>query len=329
MTTPWPITFDDVLAAQTRLSPFLQPTPLRRYAALDEALGMRVLLKHEVHQPTCAFKIRNGVAGLTAMSDAQRQRGVITASTGNHGQGVALAGQWLGVKVIVLAPVGTNPAKLQAMRGFGAEVIEFGDDFDASIAESKRRAAETGMTFIHGVDHPMMPAGAGTMTLEILEQCDAMNETPDAVLIAVGGGSQAVGAMTVLREKRPDIKVIGVQAAGAPTIHDSWHARQRLEGDPPRTFAEGVATRSTYDLTFDALQAGLDDFVLVTDDEMAAAMRLIARAAHHLVEPAGAASTAALSRDPLRTRFAGRTVVAILCGANVSQQVLQNVMTQP
>ena len=349
----WPITLDDVLAAERRIRPYLAVTPLRRYAALDEAVGLRVLVKHENHQPTCAFKVRNGLAAVTAMTTEERKRGVVAASTGNHGQGVAFAGQAMGVPVTICVPRVANPEKVAAMRGFGAEIVEEGKDYDEAIAVMRRLVRERGCVEVHGVNHPMMPAGAGTMTLEIARQAQEMGEEVGAMVVAIGGGSQAVGAMTVWRAMRPNVKVIGVQAAGASTIHDAWWTARKVRGAEGartnaegvvlktaterfvptiggaiRTFAEGLATRSTYELTFDALCAGLTDCVTVSDPEMATAMRLMIATTHNLAEPAGAAGLAALSKiGGLRDTLAGKAVVVVNCGANVDSATLRRVMT--
>lgn len=320
---PWPVTFAQIVAAQQRLASYLPMTALRQYPALDAAVGATVLVKHENHQPTCAFKVRNGLAALTALSDEERQRGVVCASTGNHGQGVAWAGQALGIDVTVCVPEKANPAKLEAMRGFGARLIEQGRDYDEAVAVMRQICHQENRIEIHGVNHPMMPVGAGTKTLEIVEQATALGLSIDAMFIAIGGGSQAVGAMTVLRKLSPRTQVIGVQAAGAATIHNAWHTGKREPGPPIATFAEGLATRNVYELTFDALREGLADFITVTDSEIAAAMRLMIAGTHNLTEPSGAAGLAGLLH--LRERFRGKTVVIINCGSNVDPATLGRV----
>ncbi len=319
----WPITYEDVTSAQHRLAAYLSPTPLRSYPLLDEALGVHVLVKHECHQPTGAFKVRNGLAALTAMRADELSLGVVAATMGNYGQGLAWAGQRLGAKVTICVPHGVNPDKMAAMRGFGAELVQEGDDFDEALDVMDRLVDERGLIAVHGVNHPMMPAGAGTITLEVVEQAAGGGEAVDTMVISIGGGSQAVGAMTVLRHRQPGAKVIGVQAAGASTIHDGWQQKKPLVGDRPNTIAEGVATRQTYELTFGALCDGLADFVLISDSDMAEAMRLIWRTTHHLVEPAGAAGIAAVSN--LRKQLAGQTVVVIFSGANVDGQTARSV----
>lgn len=317
-----PITFDDVLAARERIAPYLAPTPLREYSRLSAlaGAGMRIVVKHENHQPTNSFKIRNGLSFMTALDDDQRRRGVVAASTGNHGQGIAYGARLLGARATICVPAGNNPDKNEAMRALGATVVEEGRDYDEAVHVMLRLADERGMIVAHSTNDPRIIAGAGTMTLEILEQ------QPDieALVIAVGGGSQAVGALTVARSLAPALEVFGVQAAGAPAIHDSWHARRRLTTDSVHTFAEGVATRTTYDLTFPTLQAGLAGFVAVTDAEIAEGVRTIVSVTHNLIEGAGAMGFAALSK--LRDRLAGKRVGIIFCGGNIDTAVLRRIL---
>jgi len=220
---------------------------------------MDVFVKHENHQPTNSFKIRNGLSFMTALSEAERRRGVVAASTGNHGQGIAYGAGLLGVNAIICVPKGNNPEKNAAMTALGARVVEEGRDYDEAVLVMHRIAADEGRAIAHSTNDPRVVAGAATMTLEIVEQ----NPDIEALVIATGGGSQAVGAITVARALAPNLEVYGVQAAGAPANHDSWHAGRRLTTERANTFAEGVATRTTYDLTFPALQSGLAGFVTV------------------------------------------------------------------
>lgn len=313
-----PISIDDAREARRRIAPLLSPTPLREYKELNDAVGggIRVLVKHENHQPTNAFKVRNGLAALTALDDEQRARGVVCGSTGNHGQGLAFAGQKLGAPVTVVVPLGNNPEKNSAMRSFGARVIECGEDYDAAVTESERLRDDEGLTLVHSTNNAAVIAGAATITLEVLEQADRL----DAMVIAVGGGSQAVGALTVLRALRPEVPVYGVQAAGAPAIYESWKAGYPVERIPPRTIAEGIATGVAYELTFQALRDGLAGFVLASDDEIIDAMRMMIQCTHNLTEPAGAAGLAGLRH--LLKELEGKTVCVILSGANVDRVTL-------
>jgi len=318
----WPVSIDDVRAARERISQFITPTPLREYPRLAElaGAGMRVFVKHENHQPTNSFKIRNGLSIMTSLSAEERRRGVVAASTGNHGQGIAYGGTLLGVRTTVCVPAGNNPDKNAAMRALGATVVEEGRDYDEAVGVMQHIAARDGSVIAHSTNDPRIVAGAGTMTLEIIEQQPDL----DALVIAVGGGSQAVGAMTVAHALAPRLEVYGVQAAGASAIHDSWHAQQRLTRPRADTFAEGVATRSTYDVTFPALQAGLAGFVTVTDAQIAEALRTIVSLTHNLVEGAGAMGFAALSK--LRDQLAGKRVGIIFCGGNIDVATLRRVL---
>lgn len=322
--TTWPISFEDVLAARERLRPHLVPTPLRSYAALDEAVGhgIRVLVKHENHNPTNAFKVRNGLSVMTALSPEERRRGVVAATRGNHGLGVAWAGRLLGVEVTVCVPVDNNPEKNEAMRGLGAALIERGKDYDEALEVAMRLVRERGVHLVHSTEEPKVIAGAATIALEMLEEAPDL----DAIVVGVGGGSQAVGAMTVGRRLRPSLQVLGVQAERASAIHDSWHAGKEISHPSADTFADGLATRNVYRMTFGALRKGLAGFVTASEKELASSMRLLIRTTHNLSEGAGAAGLAGLIK--LRETLAGKTVGIVLSGSNIDARTLQRVLTE-
>ena len=317
-----PIAFAEVLQARERLRPCLAPTPLRSYAALDEAVGhgIRVFVKHENHNPTNAFKARNGLAVMTSLTDEERRRGVVAATRGNHGQGLAWAGGLVGVLVTVCVPVGNNPEKNAAMRGFGATLIEEGRDYDEAVEVADRLVREGGLRLVHSTNDRQVLCGAATLSLEMLEQ----ERELDAMVVAIGGGSQAVGALTVARELRPGLRVYGVQAEGAPAIHDSWHARRIIEGTSADTFADGIATRKPPASTFEALLTGLAGFVTASEAEIAEALRLLLSTTHNLAEGAGAAGLAGLFK--LRETLAGKRVGVILSGANIDAETLRRVV---
>ena len=318
-----PITIDDVHAARRRLAPYLEPTPLRDYPQLDAAVpGLSIVVKHENVQPTGSFKVRNGLATVTALGAGQRAAGIVGATTGNHGLGLAFAGRRLGVPVTICVPRGNNPEKNAALRAWGARVVEEGADYDEAVAVAQRLVDGEGLTLAHSTNNPNVLAGAGTMSLELLEQTSEL----DVLLIAIGGGSQAVGAITVARALRPALRVIGVQAAGASAAHDGWHAKAPRRTECAATFAEGVATRTTYDLTFPTLLDGLAGFVTVTEAEIADAVRLTLSSTHHLVEGAGAMGVAAarkLARD-----LQGQRVGVIFCGGNMDSAVLRRILNR-
>jgi threonine dehydratase len=319
---PWPITFADVEAARERLAPYLIPTPLRHYPLLDALMpeGTSLLVKHENHNPTCSFKVRNGLSVVTAMEPEDRERGVVAASTGNHGQGIAYASHLLGVRATICVPVGNNPEKNAAMRAWGATVMESGRDYDESVQAMLRLGREQGMTIAHSTNDPRVLAGAATLSLEMHEQSAGL----DAMVVAVGGGSQSVGALTVARELAPAMEIFGVQAAGASAIHDSWRSGRPVRTARADTFAEGVATRQPYELTFETLRAGLADFITVTDAEIAEAIRLVLRSAHQLVEGSGVLGIAGALK--LKERLAGKRVGVIFSGGNLDTAVLKRIL---
>ncbi|MBL0940273.1 MAG: pyridoxal-phosphate dependent enzyme [Gemmatimonadaceae bacterium] len=309
----YPIAYADVLAARARLRPFFDPSPVRHYPLLDELVGygIRVLVKHENHLPTGSFKVRNGTAAVTALSGDDASRGVIAASTGNHGLGLAWAGAARGVSVTICVPRGNNPDKNAAIRALGATLVEAGDSYDDAVAASRDIALREERVLVHSTNHRDVLAGAGTLTAELLEQVPEL----DAVVIALGGGSQAVGASVVSATLRPALEVYAVQSTGASAQHDAWHAGVSRNSAPVDTFAEGIATGSTYELTFPALRNGLTDFVLASDNAIAQGVRDLWRITHNLPEGAGAAGLAGLRL--LAPRLAGKSVGIVLCGGNL------------
>ena len=318
----WPISWSDVEAARVRIQPYLAPSPLRRYAPLDDELGhgIRVLVKHDNHLPTNAFKARNALSFMTALPAEQRARGVVAATRGNHGAGLAWAGELLGVPVTICVPHGNNPEKNAAMRGFGATLIEHGRDYDEAASHAGTLVAERGLVLAHSTNNRDIIAGAATLFAEVHEQAEHL----DAIVVAVGGGSQAVGALVTSSHLRPSVEVYGVQASAASAIHDSWHAKQRLTTATANTFADGLATRATYDMTWPALAEGLAGFVKVDEAELAAAVRMLLRTTHNLAEGAGAAGLAGLVQ--LREQLAGKTVAIVLSGANIDAATLRMVL---
>lgn len=316
------VTLDDVRRAHDRICPHLAPTPLRHYAELDEAVGhgIRVWVKHENHQPTNAFKVRTNLAALTALDPVERRRGVIAATRGNHGLGLAWAAKLLGTGAVVCVPHGNNPEKNRAIRGLGAELVEAGRDWDACDETTRLLVAQRKLSLVHPINDPEIVAGAATLTLEMLEA----REDLDALVIQVGGGSMIAGAVTVVQALRPNLEVFGVQAAGASAIHDSWHAKEPLSKPSAKTMADGLATRNCYPFTFRPMLAGLSDFVTVTEAEIAAALRTFLATTHNLAEPAAAAGLAGLQR--LGPRLAGRNVGVVLSGGNVDSVVLRRIL---
>jgi threonine dehydratase len=312
-------TLADVLEARRRIAAHLRPTPLYRYARLDELLDAEILLKLENHQPIGAFKVRGGVNLVSQLSDTERERGVIAASTGNHGQSVAFAAALFGVRATICVPEHANPVKVAAMRGLGAELVFEGRDFDDAREHCEHLAEENGYRYIHSGNEPLLIAGVGTEMLEILEEAPRL----DVVLVPVGGGSGAAGACIVAKGMKPEIQVIGVQSAAAPTAYRSWKERRLVE-EPMDTFAEGLATRTAFELPQKILWELLDDFVLVSDDEIREAQRMMITETRNLVEAAGAAPLAAALK--LRERLAGKRVALVVSGGNVTREQLLDVL---
>jgi threonine dehydratase len=310
-----------VLTARLRIAPHLRPTALHSYPGLDRLVGTETWVKHENHQPVGAFKIRGGVNLVSQLTDDERRRGLITASTGNHGQSIAYAARLFVVPAKICAPEGANPVKVDSMRALGAEVVEKGVDFDEAREHCERLAVEHGYRYVHSGNEPLLIAGVGTETLEILEEQPGI----DVVIVPIGGGSGAAGACIVAKAIRPDIEVIGVQSEAAPAAFRSWEARSLVE-DRMGTFAEGLATRVPFELPQRILWELLDDFVLVAEEEIRRATVLMLECTRNLIEPAGAAPLAAALR--LRDRVEGKRVALIASGGNVSLGQLRELLAE-
>ncbi len=315
-----PPTLDDVYAARARVYPFIRPTPLMRHPLLSAETGLDISVKHENHNPTGSFKIRGGLNLVGSLSPDER-RGVISASTGNHGQSIALACQREGVPCTIVTPVGNNPEKGAAMRAYGAEVIEFGRDFDEARERVEQMQFERGLRYVHSANEPLLIAGVGTYALELLEE----QPDVDVVFVPIGGGSGACGCAIVRNGLGSRANVIGVQAEGASAFAQSWRSGTRVVGDRADTFAEGMATRVTYDLTFEILRKELDDVVTLTEEELAGGVRLALRTTHNLAEGAGAAPLAAAIK--LKDRLAGKKVVCVMSGGNIDAAKLRRILS--
>jgi threonine dehydratase len=307
----------DVLDARGVIAPYLNRTPLRRYPLLNELLGADAFAKHENQLPTGAFKVRGGI-NLVARLEA-RMAGVCAASTGNHGQSVAYAASLFGVAATIFVPRGANPVKVASMRSLGAEVVEHGADFDDARERCAEVAAERGARYVHSGDEPLLIAGVATATFEILEREPQI----EVILVPVGGGSGAAGACIAAKAIRPSIEVIGVQSEAAPAAYRAWREGVLVE-DQMRTFVEGLQTRVAFALPQRILARHLDDFVLVTDDELRAATLQLLEVTRNLIEPAGAAPLAAAWK--LRERLAGRKIALVCSGGNVNPTRLRELL---
>ncbi|HYL99945.1 MAG TPA: pyridoxal-phosphate dependent enzyme [Blastocatellia bacterium] len=312
-------TIVDVLDAHGIIQRYLPRTHLTNYPALDNLVRAKVLVKHENQQPVGAFKVRGGINLMSRLSEAERERGVISASTGNHGLSVAYAAHLFGVKARIAVPEKANPLKVAAIRNLGADVIPYGVDFDDARGHAELLAEKEGFRYIHSGNEPLLIAGVGTIALEILEESPHL----EAIIVPVGGGSGAAGACIVAKALDPRIRVIGVQSERAPAAFKSWKFRTLVE-DKMETAAEGLATRVAFALPQQIMWELLDDFVLVSEEEISNAIALYIEKAHTLAEGAGAASLAALVK--LREHLAGRTVALVLSGGNITIEQLKAVL---
>jgi threonine dehydratase len=312
-------TLADVYAARPRVARVVRPTPLLRHPLLSRETGLDILVKHENHNPTGAFKVRGG-ANLIASLSPDERRGVITATTGNHGQSIALACEREGVPCTIVTPLGNNPEKNAAMRAYGAEVIECGRDFDEARERVEQLQHDRALRYVHSANEPLLIAGVGTYALEIFE------EQPDVevILVPIGGGSGACGCAITRTGLGSRAKVIGVQAERADAFARSWRGPSRVVGERCDTFAEGMATRVTFDLPFGILRQELDDIVTLSEEELAEGVRLALRATHNLAEGAGAASLAAAWK--LRDELSGKKVVCVMSGGNIDRATLTRVL---
>ncbi len=312
-----PPTFADILQAHKTILPYLPPTPLHHYPALDQLLGAEIYVKHENYQPIGAFKVRGGVNFMAHLSAAERARGVITASTGNHGQSIAYAAQLFGVRAVIVVPEGSNPVKVAAMQGYGAEVVQYGADFEVSKRHCQTLVKEQGLRFISSGDEPLLVSGVATHTLEILTQ----QPNIEVIIVPLGGGSGAAGACLAAKSINPKIEVIAVQASGAPAAYRTWQARKWCSA-PIDTMAAGLATGEPFMLPQQILWEHLSDCTLVDDHELLVAMRHYLEKAKTLSEPAGASPLAAALQ--LRERIRGKKVALILSGGNASPDELRH-----
>jgi threonine dehydratase len=312
--------FADVLTAKRRLRDHLSPTPLRAYPSLGSPLGVELFVKHENFQPTGAFKIRGGINLVSQLSPEERAAGVVSASTGNHGQSIAYAARLYGVSATICVPEGANPTKVAAIRELGAEVVVHGRDFDEAREHCEQLAAERSARYVHSGNEPLLIAGVATEMLEILEEHAAI----DTVIVPIGGGSGAAGACIVAAALDGSVEVIGVQSAQAPAAYRTWKERTLVE-DRMETTAEGLATRVAFELPQRILWARLDEFVLVDDEEIAAAQVAMIETTRSLVEAAGAAPLAAARK--LGDRLRGRKVALVCSGGNATLAQLRALLT--
>ena len=326
------VTIDDVEAAADRLAAaaIVHHTAVERSRSLSERCGAEVYLKMEHLQRTGSFKTRGAYNAISLAVDAQSDGGpavehVVAASAGNHAQGVALAAAGAGIDATIVMPESAPEGKIEATRGYGADVVLHGTAFAAAMSHARTLVDDPGVRFVLAVDDPDVVAGQGTLGLELLDQCPAV----DTELVPVGGGGLAGGVATAIKARSPETRVIGVQTEGASTLSESLAAGELVTRDDPDTIADGIATGGLSELTFGLLEAHLDEVVVVSDDDVAAAILLLLERAKQLVEGAGATAAAALLDDGIvdELELAGETVVPVLCGGNIDVTTLKEVVT--
>ncbi|MFX1514490.1 MAG: threonine/serine dehydratase [Promethearchaeota archaeon] len=311
--------FRDVLDAQHRIKTYLRKTPMYSYPAINELIKTDVYIKHENTQPVGAFKVRGGINLISQLPTDIKERGVIAASTGNHGQSVAYASKLFGVKATIVVPENANPGKVKAMKAMGAETIFYGEIYDESKEKSEQLANEHGYRYIHSGDEPDLIAGVGTVTLEMLQEEPEL----EVIIVPIGGGSGAAGACIVAKTINPKIKVFGVQSEAAPAAYQSWK-QKKLVKTQNTTFAEGLATGTAFILPQKILWDLLDDFILVSDKEIMQAMVWMIERAHTLAEGAGA--TALAGSFKIRDQLSNKKVGLVCSGGNCSLSHLKMVL---
>jgi len=315
------LAFEDVLAARDRVAETARHTPIEYSHTFSAMTGADVHLKLETFQRTGAFKIRGATNRIATLSPDERASGVVTASAGNHAQGVALAATRDGVDSKVVMPEHAPVAKVQATHSYGAEVVLHGEDYDEAAAKAHEIEAREDRTYVHAFDDEAVMAGQGTIGLEIYE------DLPDVetVVVPIGGGGLISGIATALKGSDPEIRVVGVQAEGAETAVRSLQRGERVERDAVETIADGIATRSVGETTFEVIRERVDEVVTVADPEIAVALTTLLERSKTLVEGAGAVPLAALLNERFDFR-ADETIVPALCGGNIDMNVLTTVI---
>jgi len=311
-------TIGDVYAAKKVIAPYLSRTPLFHSKRLSNLLDCELYLKLENLQPTRSFKVRGGINYMARMKAEATSHSVITASTGNHAQSVAYAGALFGVRVIIVMPHGVPAVKIESVKDLGADIVTYGAFYDQAREHAEQLAVENRYLYVHGINEPLLHEGVATMHLEIFEEEPRM----DVIINPIGGGSGASGACIVFKTLNPNMKVIGVQAQGAPAFYESWKAGVATS-TPVNTTAEGLATGRAYELPLKILKA-LDDIILVSDHEMETAVKTIFEATGQVAELSGAASTAAAFK--IKHQLKGKRVALLVTGGNIETQQLIRIL---
>ncbi len=315
-----PPTLLDVIAARKRIAPYLLKTPLTYYHGLSSHLSCEVWVKHENHQPFGAFKVRGGINLLSRMSEEDRARGVITASTGNHGQSIAYASRLFGVKATVCVQRGANPDKVTAMRALGADIVEGQGDFDEAVLLAVELAKERRLRYVHTANEPDLIAGVGTLALEMVEDRPDL----DVVIVAAGAGTLSSGVSIVYKALSRKTRVVAVQTEAAPSLSMSWRSGVVEHTNSANTLADGLAVKQSFELPVKIVHELVDDFRLVSEEELRSAIKLYVEKAHTIAEGAGAAPLAAAIK--MREELAGKKVGLVLSGGNLTASMLRQIL---
>jgi len=311
--------YDEILKANSMRGDEIKKTPLIHSPTFSELTGSEVYLKAEFRQRTGSFKIRGAYYKIKSLSDEEKKHGVVAASAGNHGQGMAFASSLEKISCTIVMPKNASPAKVSATRGYGANVILEGVNYDESYAKAKEIAKETGATLIHAFDDPQIIAAHGVIGLEILDDLPEVDE----IYLPIGGGGLAAGTLIAVKEKNPNIKIVGVQSRSFPSMYESLKQGSLTASGGSRTIADGISVKIPGQLTFDIISKLIDEIVLVDDTEITKAMFLLMERMKFVVEPAGAASLAYLiSNKPAP----GKKVVVVLAGGNVDMYLLGQIV---
>jgi threonine dehydratase len=317
------IQLEDILAARLRVRESINQTPMLRDDLLSKSLGTPVFLKAECLQKSGSFKVRGAFNKISSLTEAERAKGVIAPSAGNHAQGVAMAAALDGVEATIVMPTFAPLTKIQATRSYGATVILEGASFDDAAQHARDLAAEHGFTYVHAFNDPLIMAGQGTLGLEILESLPNL----DILLVPIGGGGLIAGIATAIKALHPATQIIGVQASGCASVKPSLAAGSPITVTAAQTIADGIAVKRPGDLTLPIIRDLVDDVFIVTDDEIARAIAHSVSSARLVVEGAGAAGLAALLAGKIEFS-AGQTICALLCGGNIDPNLLARVLEQ-
>ncbi len=311
------IEISKIIKAKRRLNKIIRQTPFAEAPNLSNEVGASVYLKKENLQLTGAYKIRGAYNKIASLSKAERQKGVIAASAGNHAQGVAYSAREFDVPAVIVMPEATPLLKVQGTKDLGAEVILYGDNYDEAYAYALKLAEKRGLTFIHPFEDEEVIAGQGTVALEIMDEINDL----DFIVVPIGGGGLISGIASAVKQLDPSIKVIGVTAKGAPALYESFHAKKVIHSKSVRTIADGISVRDTSEKNLAHILECVDDVVQVDDEEIASAILYLLERQKVVVEGGGASSVAAVLHKKFDFKK-GSKIATILSGGNIDVQML-------